>query len=52
LAEIVEALDFTRFSFRPTQRWQKQTREDGDDGNDNQKFDKGECAMGLKIVLA
>ncbi len=45
LAEIVQTFDRLGLELRLAQRWQKQAREDGDDGDHDQQFDQGESGL-------
>ena len=46
LAKVADVSGSSPFLFGGTQDWQKQRREDGDDGNDHQQLDQGESLAG------
>ena len=46
LSLIAYTLRLIRFRFGLVQRWQQQRGEDGDDGNDDEKFDQSETTIG------
>jgi hypothetical protein len=47
LTQIANAMDSVCFCFGSREGWQKECREDSDDGDDNQQFHEGKCRGAL-----